>query len=317
MTTRRQLLSNLWRGGLVLVAGAGLWTTWDLLKPGAARGFGGEVRTVPPESVPETGVIEVPAARSYLVRIDGELLALSQKCTHLGCRVPFCESSGQFECPCHGSVFNRAGELRSGPAPRGMDQHPTEVGADGLVYIDTGTLEEGPAAGNRDDRRTGDRAVVRHGGGVMYNDPTDEDIERSTNNFMVAGVVLLGLMALVFPLYRYYEPSARDEARTSQEASLAEEGENLWEFNCASCHGLAGEGAVGPALNSTQFLQSATDEQGRTLIAVGVPGSQMSAYSLDYGGPLTSEQIRAVMTYIRSWEPDAPDRPDWRDMVDG
>jgi mono/diheme cytochrome c family protein len=151
----------------------------------------------------------------------------------------------------------------------------------------------------------------------MYNDPTDEDIERSTNNFMVAGVVLLGLMALVFPLYRYYEPSARDEARTAQEASLAEEGENLWEFNCASCHGLAGEGAVGPALNSTQFLQSATDEQGRTLIAVGVPGSQMSAYSLDYGGPLTSEQIRAVMAYIRSWEPDAPDRPDWRDMVDG
>lgn len=147
MTTRRQLLSNLWRGGLALVAGAGLWTTWDLLKPGAARGFGGEVRTVPPESVPDTGVIEVPAARSYLVRVDGELLALSQKCTHLGCRVPFCESSGQFECPCHGSVFNRAGELRSGPAPRGMDQHPTEVGADGLVYIDTGSLEEGPPPG--------------------------------------------------------------------------------------------------------------------------------------------------------------------------
>ena len=151
----------------------------------------------------------------------------------------------------------------------------------------------------------------------MYRDPTDDEIERSTNNFLVAGVVLLGLMALVFPLYRYYEPSARDEARTSQEASLAEEGESLWEFNCASCHGLAGEGGVGPALNSTQFLQSATDEQGRTLIAVGVPGSQMSAYSLDYGGPLTSEQIRSVMTYIRSWEPDAPDRPDWRDMVGG
>ena len=151
----------------------------------------------------------------------------------------------------------------------------------------------------------------------MYRDPTDEQIERSTNNYMVAGVVLLGLMVLVFPLYRFYEPSARDEARTSQEASLAEKGESLWEFNCASCHGLAGEGGVGPALNSTQFLQSATDEQGRTLIAVGVPGSQMSAYSLDYGGPLTSEQIRAVMTYIRSWESDAPDRPDWRDMVGG
>ncbi len=43
----------------------------------------------------------------------------------------------------------------------------------------------------------------------------------------------------------------------------------------------------------------------------------MSAYSLDYGGPLTSEQIQSVVTYIRSWEPDAPDRPDWRDMIGG
>ena len=124
-------------------------------------------------------------------------------------------------------------------------------------------------------------------------------------------------MAAVFPLYRWYEPGNRDDARAAQEASLAAKGESIWQFNCASCHGLAGEGGVGPALNSTQFLQSATDEQVRSLTAVGVPGSQMSAYSLDFGGPLTSEQIKAVVTYIRSWEPDAPDRPDWRDMVGG
>lgn len=129
------------------MAAAGAWTSWDLLQPGEARGFGGKIRTVSPDSVGETGVIEVPAARSYLVRIDGEIRALSQKCTHLGCRVPFCESSGQFECPCHGSLFNRAGEFRAGPSPRGLDQHPIEVGADGLIYIDTGSLDEGPAPG--------------------------------------------------------------------------------------------------------------------------------------------------------------------------
>jgi mono/diheme cytochrome c family protein len=89
----------------------------------------------------------------------------------------------------------------------------------------------------------------------------------------------------------------------------------VWQFNCSQCHGLAGEGVIGPALNSKQFLQSANDEQARTLVAVGVPGSQMSAYSLDYGGPLTSEQIKSVVAYIRSWEPTAPDRPDWRDML--
>jgi cytochrome b6-f complex iron-sulfur subunit len=145
---RRKFLARLWQGGIALVAGAGAWTTLDLLKPGEARGFGGTVRSFPPDVVADTGVVEVPAARSYLVRVNGEVRALSQKCTHLGCRVPFCESSGQFECPCHGSVFNRAGEYRAGPAPRGMDQHPIEVGEDGLIYIDTGSKIEGPPPGS-------------------------------------------------------------------------------------------------------------------------------------------------------------------------
>ena len=147
MIIRRKFLSRMWQAGLVLVAGAGAWTSWDFLRPGEAKGFGGKIRTLPAESVGETGVVVVPAARSYLVRINGEVRALSQKCTHLGCRVPFCDSSGQFECPCHGTVFNRAGEFRSGPAPRGLDQHPIEVGADGLIYIDTGSTIEGPPPG--------------------------------------------------------------------------------------------------------------------------------------------------------------------------
>ncbi|MGD9754393.1 MAG: hypothetical protein AB7W59_25665, partial [Acidimicrobiia bacterium] len=93
---RRQFLVRMWAFGAALVGGAGAWTTWDLLRPVASKGFGGKVRALPPESVPDTGVIEVPAARSYLVKLDGETVALSQKCTHLGCRVPYCESSGQF-----------------------------------------------------------------------------------------------------------------------------------------------------------------------------------------------------------------------------
>ena len=144
---RRHFLTRMWQFGGVLIAGAAAWTSLDFLRPGEPTGFGGKVRALPPEAVPDTGIVEVPAARGYLVRVNGEVRALSQKCTHLGCRVPFCESSGQFECPCHGSNFNRAGEFRSGPAPRGMDEFPTEIGEDGLIYIDTGTTIEGPAPG--------------------------------------------------------------------------------------------------------------------------------------------------------------------------
>ena len=48
--------------------------------------------------------------------------ALYQKCPHLGCRVPNCDTSQWFECPCHGCQYNRVGEKKGGPAPRGMDR---------------------------------------------------------------------------------------------------------------------------------------------------------------------------------------------------
>lgn len=147
---------------------------------------------------------------------------------------------------------------------------------------------------------------------------TDEALEESTNRVMAIGAVLLIAMAAVFPLYRFYEPANRDEARAEHLDSLAKTGEGLWSLNCSSCHGLSGGGGIGPALNSKQFLQAANNEQIETFIAVGVPGSQMSAYSQDFAGPFTSEQIRAVTLYLRSWEEDAPDREDWREpVVDG
>jgi cytochrome b6-f complex iron-sulfur subunit len=70
------------------------------------------------------------------------VIALHQRCPHLGCRVPFCQSSQWFECPCHGAKFDRVGEYRSGPAPRGM----TVLGATverGRLIIDTTTMYPG------------------------------------------------------------------------------------------------------------------------------------------------------------------------------
>jgi mono/diheme cytochrome c family protein len=152
---------------------------------------------------------------------------------------------------------------------------------------------------------------------MPYRYQGDDEMERSTNKVMAWGAALMLLMVLVFPLYRWFEPSGREAARQTNLDSLVDQGEAIWSLNCSACHGANGEGVVAPALNSMQFLQSAADEQIRGLVAVGVPGTQMSAYSLDYGGPLTSEQIKAVATFVRSWEPTAPDRPDWRAPVGG
>jgi cytochrome b6-f complex iron-sulfur subunit len=74
------------------------------------------------------------------------IMPLYQRCVHLGCRVPFCGASKWFECPCHGSKYNQAGEYRLGPAPRGMDRFHMEI-VGGRVMVDTSEVVLGPARG--------------------------------------------------------------------------------------------------------------------------------------------------------------------------
>ena len=140
----------------------------------------------------------------------------------------------------------------------------------------------------------------------------DPELESSTNRWMVAGVVLTVLLFLAFPIFRFYEPANRAEAREVLIESMVAQGEELYAANCASCHGDDGEGVDAPALNSQQFLTSVTDEQVSSIIAHGIPGSEMSAYGLDFGGFLTLQQINGITAFLRSLEEDAPDRPDWR-----
>lgn len=73
-------------------------------------------------------------------------VALYQKCPHLGCRVPWCQTSQWFECPCHGSKYNRVGEKKGGPAPRGMDRFGLEVSGSSIV-VDTAVVVQGPPIG--------------------------------------------------------------------------------------------------------------------------------------------------------------------------
>ncbi|MFM8601633.1 MAG: ubiquinol-cytochrome c reductase iron-sulfur subunit [Actinomycetota bacterium] len=78
--------------------------------------------------------------------MEAGVVALYQKCPHLGCRVPECKSSQWFECQCHGSQYNRVGEKKGGPAPRGMDRFAVSV-TNGVLTIDTGSVFAGPPAG--------------------------------------------------------------------------------------------------------------------------------------------------------------------------
>ncbi|MEX0952318.1 MAG: ubiquinol-cytochrome c reductase iron-sulfur subunit [Nitriliruptoraceae bacterium] len=74
------------------------------------------------------------------------LMALNtQSCPHLGCAVPWCQTSQWFECPCHGSRYNRYGEWTDGPAPRGLDRYPSFIDDDGQFVVDVSNMLSGPA----------------------------------------------------------------------------------------------------------------------------------------------------------------------------
>jgi menaquinol-cytochrome c reductase iron-sulfur subunit len=58
---------------------------------------------------------------------DDTFLALSNKCTHLSCRVNWKTDESAYICPCHDAYFAIDGQIISGPQPRPLDQYETKV----------------------------------------------------------------------------------------------------------------------------------------------------------------------------------------------
>ena len=151
------------------------------LWPKIGEGFGNrtvagnfdELRATAVQSDGTVAPVFVPAAQAYVVPFIGNpdggqfgesagvplivgseggepgLMALWQRCVHLGCRVPQCLPSQGFECPCHGSKYNFHGEYVEGPAPRNLDRFAVEIDDNGDLIIDTGTIIETPRAKER------------------------------------------------------------------------------------------------------------------------------------------------------------------------
>jgi cytochrome b6-f complex iron-sulfur subunit len=141
--------------------------TLAFLWPNLKGGFGsvinaGAVADIKAQIQQDGGPVYNGQGRFYLVAYAGQatgdadyaalgvttegIMPLYQRCVHLGCRVPFCGSSKWFECPCHGSKYNEAGEYQLGPAPRGMDRFKVTIDG-GEILVDTSEPITGPARG--------------------------------------------------------------------------------------------------------------------------------------------------------------------------
>jgi len=72
----------------------------------------------------------------YILTEDGrEYIALSNICTHLGCRVRWIADQNQYFCPCHNAIFDKTGLVLSGPPPKPLDRYETKVEDDQLYVL--------------------------------------------------------------------------------------------------------------------------------------------------------------------------------------
>lgn len=181
--SRRQFLNRGIIGGFLLGLGGFGGAMLSFLWPNTTGGFGskisvGKLTDIDTAITAGGGFAYYPEGRMWITRYpagalekaravysDAELagmnagvIALYQKCVHLGCRVPSCATSKWFECGCHGSQYNQAGEKKGGPAPRGLDRFAMAVSGNSLT-VDTGVIIQGPPIGTN---TTGQEAEGPH-----------------------------------------------------------------------------------------------------------------------------------------------------------
>lgn len=173
--TRRTLLRRSIGGAVALWLTEVLGGTLGFLWPNLAGGFGSTLVLGTVDDAAGTMDAKgtqfkdgAPAhfqeARSFVVLIDPSnykfvpgkspagdgaetnVRTLYQRCTHLGCTPNFCATNFWFECPCHGSRYDRLGikALGLGPAPRSLDRFASSVDSKGVLSVDTGKITLGP-----------------------------------------------------------------------------------------------------------------------------------------------------------------------------
>jgi len=139
---RRSFLDRVWLllGALALCELG--WLLVSFVRPRKGRvqsgDFGTAIEAGAVDSFEPNSVTAFPRGHFYLARLpDGGFLALSRRCTHLGCTVPWVAEEMIFACPCHASTFDIRGDVIRSPAPRALDIYPVTI-ENNIVRVDTG-----------------------------------------------------------------------------------------------------------------------------------------------------------------------------------
>jgi len=140
-------------------------------------------------------------------------------------------------------------------------------------------------------------------------------IVRQTGDARWVAFLGLVIVALFVTVYYFYERGLPFNLSTprlaveehNQQVTSVERGYNLYEANCARCHGANGQGDIGPVLNdqsklfshlSEAYLKNVLTVGGRYVC--GNPKSQMPVWADTNGGPLNYLQIADIIAFIRA-----------------
>ncbi len=137
---RREFLAYAWGGALTLLTLESGLATYQFMYPRFREGeFGGKFILGTGTALPQIGIDPEGNAtgKFWLINTDEGPRALYMVCTHLGCLYKWEPSNNRFECPCHGSKFDREGHYIEGPAPRSLDQFLVEIVEGGSTVSQT------------------------------------------------------------------------------------------------------------------------------------------------------------------------------------
>lgn len=118
---------------------------------------------------------------------------------------------------------------------------------------------------------------------------------RSPSEFLSFAVVAISVSALVA------QQNTPDGVRRHPDASAIAAGQRVYDQACQACHGPAGQGDRGPALNTPIFAHGSEDADLFRTIRTGVPGTAMPPFAL-----LTDEEVGQLLSYIHGLQGTAP-----------
>jgi cytochrome b6-f complex iron-sulfur subunit len=140
---RRRFLKNIWAGIGIIASFEVIGIVFNFFHASKNKNTLDETNYFdagPLSSFKKNSVTSFRNRNFFLTRLEnGDFIALSARCTHLGCSLTFDKEKKQLVCPCHSSIFDIKGKVLRSPASRSLDLHEVIVDK-GVVKVNTSAI---------------------------------------------------------------------------------------------------------------------------------------------------------------------------------